>query len=1301
MQTCAGPILPFGLRRSIRAPYLLQGLLACLILLALIFPTRAVEAAPAAQGDYRCVVFVNTSGPGGTGTYWWDNAFKDLSAAIDYAEYLSGREQCSGGVEVWVAKGTYTPSAIYPTQRQGFRLYSGVAIYGGFTGVETLRDQRDWEANQTILSGEIGGPDADDNCYHVLSTNGLYNTGRTAVLDGFIIRDGGVANPPTKYWGGGIFSLDAILNLANLVITENIADDGGGLYINGGTVTLENVLFVRNMAIDDGGGVYTNNTDSRFNNVVFLLNYAQDAGGGMAVAYSSLTITNTSFLQNQARSGGGLTNFYEAEPNLANVVFRGNIADSMGGAMENQSNSFPITANAEFAANSAAAYGGAVMNWGSEYAPIFANTTFSKNSASHGGAIYNSGATIAVVNSIFWENSASVDGPQIFNENPDFVTWPTNSIVQGCESWSWQYCGTDNGGNLDADPQFVSPGDMHISRTSLAIDAGEKFFPDFTDLDDDGDVNEPVPFDLDMNPRMVGAAADIGAYEMQTPNHAPTTSGPITLPDQLEDAASLPGMLVSDLLAGHASDEDGDPLGLAVIFSTEARGKWQFSHDGVTWTDLGDTTETSATLLGPSARLRFLPGLNWNGWDEISVRAWDGADGLPSGTSQVDASVGGGISPFSATWAQISVTVTPVNDAPGFVKGPDITIEEDAGLQTISGWASQITPGAPDEAPQALAFSVVPSSSAYFSTQPSINANGDLTFAFRPDQFRDVPVTVQLKDNGGTANGGVDTSPAQTFTIHVTPVNDPPSFTRGPDQTVLEDAGPQTVTSWAIDIQPGPKNEMGSQHVIFNLTNGQPELFSVQPALNTKGTLTYTPAPNKYGTATVLVTATDSEGASTWPVELLIHITPVNDPPRLEPISEKWVREGDTVNILLNANDNNDQPAPNKLTYSVSGLPAGASYQIDQKTGMFSWQTTEQDGPGAYPLTFTVTDDGVPALSASQTATVNVGKVNDLKLSATAVSPTVLVGTRARLTLIAHNPNPDSSDWVTVSVWLPEGVTFDPAESSAECQALEGQEPDIVCTVPNIPPNSTQSFNIAARIDRTLPDRTPLIFSGDVVPGYHDPNYDNNKADVTITAVHELPVEVPDTAWEPYAQTTSPCGGETFLGEFNNQTVRLGLNELAEHYRVRVTFDLLLLRSWDGNQEIGEAGQPVGPDIWEARADGETLLRTTFSNWTSLHYQQAYPGPYPTGDYSARTGAIANDQLCYTYNSKPMDSRYRLSFTFDHQDDALLLDFLAQGLQSITDESWGLDNVTITLLPEMGELSYKMYIPTLWKPSGQ
>jgi hypothetical protein len=105
-------------------------------------------------------------------------------------------------------------------------------------------------------------------------------------------------------------------------------------------------------------------------------------------------------------------------------------------------------------------------------------------------------------------------------------------------------------------------------------------------------------------------------------------------------------------------------------------------------------------------------------------------------------------------------------------------------------------------------------------------------------------------------NGGTDTA---DVTITVIPVNDPPSFTAGGDQTVLEDSGAQTFPNWATAISAGPGDEAG-QTVSFVLTNDNPALFSSQPAISPSGTLTFTPAANAFGTATVTVFLTDNGG---------------------------------------------------------------------------------------------------------------------------------------------------------------------------------------------------------------------------------------------------------------------------------------------------------------------------------------------------------------------------------------------------------------------------------------------------------
>ena len=171
------------------------------------------------------------------------------------------------------------------------------------------------------------------------------------------------------------------------------------------------------------------------------------------------------------------------------------------------------------------------------------------------------------------------------------------------------------------------------------------------------------------------------------------------------------------------------------------------------------------------------------------------------------------------------------------------------GLQTATGWATAISAGA-NEASQIVDFVVSNDNTALFSAQPAVDASGNLTYTPAPNATGSATVTVHIHDNGGTANAGVDASANQTFTIAITPVNDAPTFTKGADQTVLEDAGLQTVTPWATTISAGPADETG-QTVSFTTTNDNNALFSTQPSVAPNGTLTYAAAPNAHGSATV------------------------------------------------------------------------------------------------------------------------------------------------------------------------------------------------------------------------------------------------------------------------------------------------------------------------------------------------------------------------------------------------------------------------------------------------------------------
>jgi hypothetical protein len=115
-----------------------------------------------------------------------------------------------------------------------------------------------------------------------------------------------------------------------------------------------------------------------------------------------------------------------------------------------------------------------------------------------------------------------------------------------------------------------------------------------------------------------------------------------------------------------------------------------------------------------------------------------------------------------------SVTVNSVNDAPSFTKGADQTVNENDGAQTVNGWATNISPGAPNESGQALTFQITNNSNAsLFSAGPAVSPSGVLTYTPAPGVSGSATITLSLKDDGGTANGGTDVSAAQTFNITI------------------------------------------------------------------------------------------------------------------------------------------------------------------------------------------------------------------------------------------------------------------------------------------------------------------------------------------------------------------------------------------------------------------------------------------------------------------------------------------------------------------------------------------------------
>ena len=147
--------------------------------------------------------------------------------------------------------------------------------------------------------------------------------------------------------------------------------------------------------------------------------------------------------------------------------------------------------------------------------------------------------------------------------------------------------------------------------------------------------------------------------------------------------------------------------------------------------------------------------------------------------------VAGGANMISRTFI---LTLLSVNHAPTFMKGTDQLVFEGSGAQTVAGWATGMGAGPPNESGQTLNFLVSADQPSLFSVQPSLAADGTLTFTLAANAFGTAIVTVRLHDSGGTANGGVDTSLPQTFTITIQPVNDPPTLNVIGNQSINEDS---------------------------------------------------------------------------------------------------------------------------------------------------------------------------------------------------------------------------------------------------------------------------------------------------------------------------------------------------------------------------------------------------------------------------------------------------------------------------------------------------------------------------------
>jgi len=151
------------------------------------------------------------------------------------------------------------------------------------------------------------------------------------------------------------------------------------------------------------------------------------------------------------------------------------------------------------------------------------------------------------------------------------------------------------------------------------------------------------------------------------------------------------------------------------------------------------------------------------------------------------------------------------------------------------------------------------------------------------------------------------------------------------------------------------------------------------------------------------------------------------------------------------------------------------------------------------------------------------------------------------------------------------------------------------------------------------------------------------------------------------------------LGMYNNGSFVIRLNNLSAHKMVRITFDLNIHDTWDGNFT---GGGWDGPDTWQMNVNGVPYIYTTFSNST---YIQSYPGRFPSFQHPKSYGMADMPGACTWIGENTGTTQYKIEKFIPHTESDLVLECLDKLIQRnsvdpLCDESWSADNLVISIL---------------------
>ena len=446
------------------------------------------------HSSYGKVIYVSQNAQGNQNGESWENAIPSISDGIIAS---------SSGDEIWIMAGIY---------KESVTMQPGVALYGGFVGAESLRDQRNWMTTETVINATGQTRPA------ILGNDG-------ATLDGFTLKEGekggvyidrGTMNVRNctvssfltntyiqPYYGNAVITENASLILESCTITGNRSENRGTIRCQNSSITLIDCFIIDNVAENEyegyGGGLYCDRSTVILTDCTIARNTAfghgavggsYTGGGGINCRDSTLTLRRCWINDNTTTTAGGGITCVSSSLDMFNCVVSGNMTEYGAGAIEITENSLLNLSNCTIVDN--------VAREGASAFYLPPQWKFMSNEPP-----LPNGSIVRLTNCILWNWGLEID-----ESTPGSVTISYSCVQDG---WPGE-------GNRAQYPQFVDPkeNDYRLKDGSPCLDSGlSSIAPSF---DMDGSIR----------PGLDGLS-DMGAYE-SPPSY---TSATIEIPPLL------------------------------------------------------------------------------------------------------------------------------------------------------------------------------------------------------------------------------------------------------------------------------------------------------------------------------------------------------------------------------------------------------------------------------------------------------------------------------------------------------------------------------------------------------------------------------------------------------------------------------------------------------------------------------------------------------------------------------------------------------------------------------------------------